>query len=94
MVKRADFALQGALTLRSARCQSIYWDKGELRIVNYLTRETVAANPILLEVIRFFFSPKTIRDAMLGFDAYTPESVGDVILQLIEAELLLECGSP
>jgi len=86
--------MQGALALRSARCQSAYWDNGELRIVNYLTRGTFAANPILLEVVRFFFAPKTIREAMLEFDAYTPESVGEAILELIKAELLLECGSP
>jgi SagB-type dehydrogenase family enzyme len=94
VAKRSGFAAQGALTLRSARCQSVYWDNGELRIVNYLTRGTFAANPVLLEVIRFFFAPKTIRDAMLEFDAYSPESVGEVVLELIKAELLLECNSP
>jgi SagB-type dehydrogenase family enzyme len=92
--KRSGIAGQGALTLRSARCQSVYWDNGELRIVNYLTRGTFAANPVLLEVLRFFFAPKTIRDAMLEFDAYSPESVGEVVLELIKAELLLECDSP
>jgi SagB-type dehydrogenase family enzyme len=94
LAKRPGSAVRGALTLRSARCQSVYWDNGELRIVNYLTRCTFAANPILLEVIRFFFAPKTIREAMLAFDAYTPGSVGEAILQLIRAELLLECDSP
>jgi SagB-type dehydrogenase family enzyme len=86
--------VEGALTLRSARCQSAYWDKGKLRIVNYLTGGVFAANPILLEVIRFFFSPNTIREAMLEFDAYSPKSVGEVILELMRAGLLLECGSP
>ena len=85
--------MRRALTLRSARCQSLYWDSGELRIVNYLTRETFAAKPVLLEVLRFFFSPKTIREAMLEFDIYTPQSVGAVILELIKAGLLLECKS-
>jgi SagB-type dehydrogenase family enzyme len=80
--------------LRSARCQSPYWDNGKLRIVNYLTRAAFAANPIVLEVIGFFFKPRTIREAMVEFDAYTPESVGEVILKLIEAELLLACDSP
>jgi len=80
--------------LRSARCQSAYWVDGDLRIINYLTRGTSAANPIVLELIRFFFSPRTIRDAMLEFDSYTRESVGEAILQLIEAQLLLECDSP
>jgi len=80
--------------LRSARCQSAYWDDGDLRIVNHLTRIRFSANPIVLEVIRFFFSPRTIRDAMLEFNSYTPESVGEAILELIGAQLLLECGSP
>jgi len=80
--------------LRSARCQSAYWDNGDLRIVNYLTRATFAANPIVLEVIGFFFKPRTIRAGIVRFDAYTPESVGQVILKLIEAELLLDCDSP
>jgi SagB-type dehydrogenase family enzyme len=86
--------MQGAVTLRSARCQSAYWDDGDLRLVNYLTRGEYAANPIVLEIIRFFFSPRTIRDALLEFDTYSPKSVGEAILKLVDAELLLECGSP
>ena len=86
--------MQGASTFRSARCQSAYWNDGDLRIVNYLTRETFSANPIVMELIRFFFSPRTIRDAMLEFDVYTRESVGEAILNLVDARLLLECGSP
>jgi SagB-type dehydrogenase family enzyme len=85
---------QGVTRWRSARCQWAYWDNGDLRIVNYLTRGTYAANPVVLEVVRFFSCPRTIRDAMLEFDAYTPESVGEAILKLIEAALLLECDSP
>jgi SagB-type dehydrogenase family enzyme len=86
--------MQGAITLRSARCQSAYWDNGDLRLVNYLTRGEYGANPIVLEIIRFFFSPRTIRDALLEFDAYSPQSVGEAILKLIDAQLLLECDSP
>jgi SagB-type dehydrogenase family enzyme len=82
------------IKLRSARCQSAYWDNGDLRIVNYLTRGTFSANPVVLEVIRFFFSPRTIRDAMREFSSYTRRSVGEAILKLIKAQLLLECGSP
>jgi len=85
---------QGVICWRSARCQWAYWDNGDLRIVNYLTRETFAANPVALEVVRFFSSPRTIRDAMVGFDAYTPASVGETILKLIDGELLLRCDSP
>jgi SagB-type dehydrogenase family enzyme len=86
--------MRGATTLRSARCQSAYWDNGDLRLVNYLTRGEYAANPVVMEIIRFFFSPRTIRDALLEFDAYSPESVGEAILKLIDAQLLLECDSP
>ena len=82
------------MKLRSARCQSTYWDNGELRIVNYVTRRTFSANPIVLEVIRFFFSPRTIREAMLEFNSYDGESIGEAIVKLIEGQLLLECDSP
>jgi SagB-type dehydrogenase family enzyme len=80
--------------LRSARCQSAYWENGALRIVNYLTQNRFSANPIALEIIRFFFTPRTIREAMLEFNSYTPESVGEAILELIGAQLLLACDSP
>lgn len=86
--------MPGAIKLISARCQSAHWVDGDLRIVNYLTRGTFFAHPIVLEVIRFFFSPRTIRDAMLEFNSYTRDSVGETILKLIEAQLLFECGSP
>jgi len=86
--------MQVAVTLRSARCQSAYWDNGDLRLVNYLTREEYVANPIVLEIIRFFFSPRTLRDALLEFDRYSPESVGEAVLKLVDAQLLLECESP
>jgi SagB-type dehydrogenase family enzyme len=82
------------MKLRSARCQSAYWDDGELRIVNYLTRRTFSANPIVLEVIRFFFLPSTIREAMLEFSSYSENSIGEAIVKLVEGQLLLECDSP
>jgi SagB-type dehydrogenase family enzyme len=85
--------MPGAIRLRSARCQSAYWDGGDLRIVNYLTRKTFSANPVVLEIIRFFFSPGTISDAMHEFHSYTRDSVGETIVKLIEARLLLECDS-
>jgi SagB-type dehydrogenase family enzyme len=82
------------MKLTSARCQCAYWDDGDLRIVNYLARRTFSANPVALDVIRFFFTPRTIRDALVEFGSYTAESVGRAILELIDAELLLECDSP
>jgi SagB-type dehydrogenase family enzyme len=83
-----------AMKLRSARCQSTYWHDGDLRIVNYLTRRTFSANPSVLEVIRYFFSPRTIREAMLEFKSYTGDSLGEAIVKLIEGQLLLECDTP
>ena len=81
------------MKLRSARCQSAYWHDGELRIVDYLTRRTFCANPVVLEIVRFFFSPRTIQEAMLEFGTYTGDSIGEAIVNLIEGQLLLECGS-
>ncbi|TLZ19966.1 MAG: SagB/ThcOx family dehydrogenase, partial [Gammaproteobacteria bacterium] len=81
------------MKLKSASCQIAYWEGGKLRIANYLTRRTFSANPATLDVIRFFFTPRTIREALFEFRAYSRESVARAILQLINAQLLLEHGS-
>jgi len=81
------------MRLKSASCQIAYWEGGKLRIANYLTRRTFAANPVTLELIRFFSTPSTIQKALFEFSAYSRESVAASILKLIEAQLLLEHGS-
>jgi SagB-type dehydrogenase family enzyme len=81
------------LRFKSASCQIAYWEDGKLRIANYLTGRVFSTNPATLDVIRFFFTPRTIRDALVEFRAYCRESVGKAILKLIDAELLLEYGS-
>jgi SagB-type dehydrogenase family enzyme len=83
----------GALKLKSASCQIAYWESGKLRITNYLTRREFSTNPVTMEVIRFFFTPRTIHDALLEFASYSRKSVAKAILQLIDAQLLLESGS-
>jgi SagB-type dehydrogenase family enzyme len=81
--------------LQSASCQIVYWESGRLRllIANYLTRRTFATDPVVLDLIRFFFIPRTIQNALVEFRSYSRESVATSILQLIDAELLLEYGS-
>jgi SagB-type dehydrogenase family enzyme len=81
------------MKLQSASCQIAYWEGGRLRIANYLTRRTFATNPVTLDLIRFFFTPRTIRNALVEFRSYSPESVARSILKLIDAQLLLEHGS-
>ena len=81
------------MKLMSASCQIAYWQGGRLRIANYLTRRTFATNAVTLEVIRFFFTPRTIQDALAEFRRYSRKSVARAILQLIDAQLLLEYGS-
>jgi SagB-type dehydrogenase family enzyme len=84
---------RASLKLKSASCQIAYWEGGKLRIANYLTRRTFSANPATLNVIRFFFTPRTIQDALLEFRTYRRDSVAKSILKLIDAQLLLEHGS-
>ena len=84
---------RASLKLKSASCQIAYWEGGRLRISNYLARRTFSTNPATLDVIRFFFTPGTIQDALVEFRAYSRESVARAILQLIDARLLLEYGS-
>src|ERR1700684_3630881 len=83
----------GSMKFNSASCQIAYWNGGRLRIANYLTRRTFSANPIALDVIGFFFTPATIEDALVEFRCYSPKSVATAILELIDAQLLLEYGS-
>jgi SagB-type dehydrogenase family enzyme len=81
------------LKLKSASCQIAYWEDGRLRIANYFTTRTFATNPVTLDLIRFFFTPRTIQDALVEFRSYSRKSVAKAILKLIDAELLLEYGS-
>ena len=82
-----------SLKLQSASCQIAYWEDGELRIANFLTRRAFATKAITLELLRFFSVPRTIGKALLEFGSYSSESVARAILQLIDAQLLLEHGS-
>jgi SagB-type dehydrogenase family enzyme len=84
---------RSSLKLQSASCQIAYWEDGELRIVNYLTRRTFATKAITLELLRFFAAPRTIGKALLEFGGYSSQSVARAILLLIDAQLLLEHGS-
>ena len=84
---------RASLKLKSASCQIAYWKGGKLQIANYLTRRTFSTHPATMNVIRFFFTPRMIQDALLEFRTYDRESVAKSILQLIDAQLLLEYGS-
>jgi SagB-type dehydrogenase family enzyme len=84
---------RGSVKLKSASCQIAYWDGGRLRIANYLTRRTFSADTAALSLIGFFSIPRTIEEALLEFRAYSTQSVAKSILQLIDAQLLLEQGS-
>ena len=81
------------MKLAAASCQIAYWHAGRLRIANYMTRRTFAANPTTLEVIRCFFTPRTIKVGLSQFKHYNQKNVAAAILKLISAELLLEYGS-
>jgi len=85
---------RAALKLHSASSQIAYWEAGQLWIVNFLTRRTFATDPVTFELLRYFCLPRTIASAIPAFKTYSPESVTAAILQLIDAQLLLEHGSP
>jgi SagB-type dehydrogenase family enzyme len=81
------------LKLKSASCLMAYWTPEGLRIANYLTQREFSTNPATLGVIRFFFTARTIRDALTEFGFYSQKSIAKALLQLIEAQLLLEYNS-
>ena len=78
------------MKLQSASCLIAFWKGGELRIANYLTRRTFSTNSVTLELLRFFSTPRTLRQAVSEFGAYSSRSVGRTIVRLIDAQLLLE----
>ena len=82
-----------SLRLKSASCQIAYWERGKLRIANFLTGRTFSTHPATLDVIRFFFTPRTMREALVEFRSYSRKSVAMALLRLIDAQLLLEYGS-
>jgi SagB-type dehydrogenase family enzyme len=79
--------------LTTASCQIAYWQGDKLRIANYLTRRTFSTTPTTLEVMRIFITPRTIRAALVELRRYRRKSVARAVLQLIDAQLLLEHGS-
>jgi len=81
------------LKLQSASCQIAYWEGGQLRIVNYLARRTFATNAVTLDLVRLFCHPRTIKNALDEFRAYSARSAAQAIVELIDAQLLLEYGS-
>jgi SagB-type dehydrogenase family enzyme len=82
-----------SLRLKSASCQIAYWEHGKLRVANFLTGRAFSTHPATLDVIRFFFTPRTMQDALVEFRSYSRKSVAMALLQLIDAQLLLEYGS-
>lgn len=85
---------RASLRLKSACCQIAYWEGGRLQIANYLTRRTFSASTATLNVLRFFSVPRTLEESLREFRTYRAQSVGQAILQLIQAQLLLVQGSP
>jgi SagB-type dehydrogenase family enzyme len=81
------------MKLQSASCQIAYWNGGKLRIANYLTRREFSTSSATLDLILFFSAPRTIEDALFEFRSYGQGSVARAILQLIDAQLLLEYKS-
>lgn len=83
------------MKVQSASCQIVYWEGGSRRLLvaNYLTRRTFATDPVTLDLMRFFFIPRTIQDALVEFRSYNRKSVAASILRMIDVEILLECGS-
>ena len=84
---------QAPLKLQSASCQIAYWQDGKLRVANYLTNRTFSTNSVILDLVRFFCTPRTIKNALIDFSAYSSQSVANAIVKLIDAQLLLEYGS-
>jgi len=80
---------QRAVQLRRPRSLLAYWRNGRLFFHDFARRLTVSAEPVTCEVLDFFSTWRTYREAISRFADYTPKSVRSSIAQLKKQGLLL-----
>jgi SagB-type dehydrogenase family enzyme len=72
----------------------VTWQGGRLSFENYLTRQTVSAEPAALAILGFFDEWRSPRELATELPEYRPTSLARAIDTLIEHTLLLREGSP
>ena len=85
---------QPTIPLRRARCLVVHWRGNKLFFHNFATRLSVSAKPLTCEVLDFFNSWRTSREAVIHFAGSTPRSVRAALAELVQHGLLLPKNSP
>src|SRR5438477_4928847 len=85
---------QPTIPLRRARCLVVHWRGNKLFFHNFATRLSVSAKPLTCEVLDFFNSWRTSREAVIHFAGSTPRSVRAALAELVQHGLLLPKDSP
>src|SRR5262245_38160608 len=80
--------------LRRARSVTMHWREGRLAFENYLTRQTITAEPIVVEVLSFFDRWRSPVDLIRRLSQFSPASVRRTLSTLVRHTLLVREGSP
>jgi SagB-type dehydrogenase family enzyme len=76
------------LAMRRSPAVVAYWSNGELIVQNYATRTTVAATPLLLDVMDFCSEWRSIRSIVEHFDRFEASAVRVLVRRLVACTLL------
>jgi SagB-type dehydrogenase family enzyme len=79
--------------LRRARSLTVHWRDGRLAFENYLTREAITAEPIVVEMLSFFERWRRSADLARTLPQFSPISIRRTIALLVRHTLLLREGS-
>lgn len=71
-----------------------YWRNGSLRIVNYATRDTSEANPLVCELLNFCGDWRTVEEIERGLALEPSPTMSALVERLVSLSLLLRSDRP
>jgi SagB-type dehydrogenase family enzyme len=93
-VSRARRGLRAAVRFRRSPHLVAYWRSGALRIVNYATRDTSEADPLVCELLNFCGVWRTLEEIEHGLSAAPSPLMPVLVDRLVGLSLLLRSDRP
>ena len=93
-VSRARRGLRAAARFRRSPHLVAYWRNGSLRLVNYATRDTSEANPLVCELLNFCWDWRTLSEIEHGLSAPPSPLMPALVERLVSLSLLLRSDRP
>lgn len=93
-MSRARRGLRAAARFRRSPHLVAYWRSGSLRIVNYATRDTSEADPLVCELLNFCGDWRTFQEIEHGLSAAPSPLMPALVERLVSLSLLLRSDRP